>query len=175
MDLRDELLAKLPPELMAGNVGKISEVRWNYDFPITFTIPVGGTTFSSAFRKSASFQVPQEGAFILTNIAVNYSPLAGTTVTPENAPLLVEIRDRQSSRQLMSNPMPIQAFGNGKYPTKLPANMIFMPSAFVELNLSSFADGTVDYTSSTGYINVVLYGVRIRIKDAKDVLGTVFS
>jgi hypothetical protein len=53
--------------------------------------------------------------------------------------------------------------------------MIFMPAAFVEFNLSSFGDGTRDYTTTTGYVNLVCYGVRIRVKDAKDVLGTVFS
>lgn len=175
MNLRDEMLAKLPPELLPGNVGDLSQVRWNYDFPLQFAIPVGQTTFSQATRLVRFFQVPQEGALILTHIALGYESLAGSANTPSGAPLMVEIRDRQSSRQFMSVPLPIGAIGTGKYPTALPAKMIFMPAAFVDFTLSSFADGSYDYTTKTGYINMVCYGVRIRVKDAKDVLGTVFA
>lgn len=175
MGLRAELAAKLPPNLIPGNVGNIDEVRWNYDFPVRFQISVGETTFGQAFRKSAFFQVPQEAALVLTHCAVNFEPLAGSANTPALAPLMVEIRDRQSSRQFMSQPMPIQAFGSGKYPTALPANMIFMPSAFVDTTISSFADGSYDYSSMTGYVNFVFYGVRIRIKDAKEILGSTYG
>lgn len=175
MNLRDEMLAKLPPELLPGNVGDLSQVRWNYDFPIQFAIPVGQTTFGQATRLVQYFQVPQEGALILTHMALGYESLAGSVDTPAGAPLHVEIRDRQSSRQFMSAPLSIGAIGSGKYPTALPAKMIFMPAAFVDFTLTSFADGTYNYTTKTGYLNFVCYGVRIRVKDAKDVLGTVFS
>jgi hypothetical protein len=175
MDLFEELAGKLPPDLMPGNVGNMSSVRWNYDFPLRFVIGVGATIFSSATLLQQAFQVPQEGALILTHLAVAYEPLSGSTDTPEAAPLHIEIRDRQSSRQFMSTPLPIQAIGSGRYPTKLPAKMIFMPTAFVDVEMRSFGDGSANYTDMTGIINLVCYGVRIRVKDAKNILGTVFS
>lgn len=175
MDLFSELAAKLPPDLIPGNVGNMSSVRWNFDFPLRFQIPVGQTVFSSAFKLNQFFQVPQEAALILTHLAVSYEPLSGTAVTPANAPLTIEIRDRQSSRQFMSVPLPIQGIGSGRFPTALPAKMIFMPTAFVDVEMRSFGDGSADYTDMTGVINLVCYGVRIRIKDAKDILGTVFA
>lgn len=175
MDLFSELAAKLPPELMPGNVGNMASVRWNFDFPLKFQIGVGETLFSNATRLYSYFQVPQEAALILTHMAISYEPLAGSANTPAGAPLHVEIRDRQSSRQFMSTYLPLQAIGSGRYPTALPAKMIFMPTAFVDCEIRSFGDGTHDYTTSTGIINLVCYGVRIRVKDAKQIMGTVFS
>lgn len=175
MNLRDEMLAKLPPELLPGNVGRLEEVRWNFDFPMRIAIQAGETTFGQATRFSSFFQVPQEAALVLTHMALAYEPLSGSANTPAGAPLQVEIRDRQSSRQFMSSPISIDAIGTGKYPTALPAKMIFMPAAFVDFTVTSFADGSYNYNTMTGYLNFVCFGVRIRVKDAKDVLGTVFS
>jgi hypothetical protein len=175
MGLFEDLAGKLPPDLMPGNVGTMASVRWNFDFPLRFEIKAGETVFSNATLLQAAFQVPQEAALILTHMAVSFQPLPGTNVTPANAPLHIEIRDRQSSRQFMSKPLPIQAIGSGRFPTILPAKMIFMPTAFVDVEMRSFADGTYDYANMTGFVNMVCYGVRIRIKDAKNILGTVFA
>lgn len=175
MGLFEELAGKLPPELMPGNVGTMASVRWNFDFPLRFKIDAGETVFGNNTLIKAAFQVPQEAALILTHIAMSFEPLDGFTATPANAPLHIEIKDRQSSRQFMSVPLPIQAIGSGRFPTALPAKMIFMPTAFVDVEMRSFADGTFDYSMMTGYVNLVCYGVRIRVQDAKNILGTVFA
>lgn len=168
MGLYEELKAKLPASLMPGNVGTVDNVTWDYTFPVTFNLgtdPVIGP----GFRVTQFFQVQQEAAFILKNVA-----WTANTQNAFLAPLSVELRDRQSSRFFQNTPIPVQAYGDRYLPTQLDSPLYIAPNAFVDITLTTWIPTSVTLVGPISF-TFSFRGVRIRVKDAADVLGNVFG
>lgn len=168
MGLREELAVKIPPHLMPGNVGTAAEVNWIYTFPVSFDLGAAFTVDPNT-SVTAYFQVPQEAAFILKEISWTVDDYTDGTL-----PLQIQIRDRQSSRFFQNTPIPIQNIGPRAWPTKLSTSLIFMPTAFVDVTLSSWIPNAM-VTAGVGKFHFSFSGVRIRVKSASEVLGTVFG
>lgn len=168
MGLYEELKAKLPGSLMPGNVGSVDIVTWDYAFPIMFDL---GTDpeIGPGFRVTKYFQVQQEAAFILKNIT-----WTANSQDAYLAPITVELRDRQSSRFFQNTPIPLQAYGDRYLPTQLDSPLYIAPNAFVDVTLTTFIPQSVILSGPISY-NISFRGVRIRVKDAADVLGNVLG
>ena len=168
MGLYEELKAKLPASLMPGNVGTVDIVTWDYTFPVIFDLG-SNPTIGPGYRLTQSFQVQQEAAFILKNVA-----WTANSQDAYLAPLTVELRDRQSSRFFQNTPIPVQAYGDRYLPTQLDSPLYIAPNAFVDVTLTTWIPTSVTLVGPISY-NFSFRGVRIRVKDAADVLGNVFG
>lgn len=168
MGLYEELKAKLPASLMPGNVGSVDIVTWDYTFPVIFDLGVD-PEIGPGFRVTKFFQVQQEAAFILKN--VTWTANSQDTYL---APLMIELRDRQSSRFFQNTPIPVQAYGDRYLPTQLDSPLYVAPNAFVDVTLSTFIPQAVTIPGRVS-LTFSFRGVRIRVKDAADVLGNVFG
>jgi hypothetical protein len=171
--LEQDLLQKLPSSLIPGNVGNYYDVAWPFEYVVNFdfgTNPTWPTSITQA-NYNQSFQVSQEAAFIVGNISRKcYS---GST-SGELAPLLVQFRDRQSTRQFMDNPIPIQAIAKKTPPTTWEMPLILMPNAFMDVNISSFQT-IAQPTVGSGKITFTFAGYRTRTSDIQNVLSTIFG
>jgi hypothetical protein len=170
MNLRSHLKQFLPPYMMPGNVGGYTEVTWPFWETVSFNF---GTdpSWSSATRQVQSFQVTQEAGWLVTHLA---RKSYGYNTASELAPLQIEIRDRQSSRQFNDRSIPIQMIGRRSKPTVFPTPLLIMPNAFIDVIMSSWVDGTMPTTGS-GRLDLILFGYRIRVGDEDKVLSTVFG
>jgi len=168
MGLYEELKAKLPSSLMPGNVGTVDIVTWDYVFPITFNLG-NNPKIGPGFRVTQFFQVQQEAAFILKNIS-----WTANTQDAYLAPLAIELRDRQSSRFFQNTPIPLQSYGDRYLPTQLDSPLYIAPNAFVDVTLTTWIPTDVNLVGPISY-TFSFRGVRIRVKDAADVLGNVFG
>ena len=98
----------------------------------------------------------------------------GYSTSSELAPLQVEIRDRQSSRQFNDRPIPMQMIGKKSRPTVLPTPLLIMPNAFIDVTVSSWLTGS-QATVGSGKMQFSFYGYRIRVEDADKVMSTIFG
>jgi len=170
MNLRDHLRSFLPPYMVPANVGKITEVTWPFWETVSFDF---GTdpTYNNSTRQTRSFQVTQEAGWMITHLArKSYA----YTNASELAPLQIEIRDRQSSRQFNDRSIPIQMIGRRSKPTIFPTPLLIMPNAFVDVTMTSWLD-TPMTTTGVGRMDLVIFGYRIRVGDEDKVLSTVFG
>ncbi len=173
----DNRMTKLPFYLAPGNVGDINKVIWPFVYPTTrATVPAQGNA-------NASFSVTQEAAFIAVSYMKTVFLLTEEDAGPPPVPFNVQymdpnipgnkatglrfsFRDLQSTREFTNLSIDVDHVGNPRFPTKLPAPMLIMPRANVQ----------VSYTNSSDNIYVVFMsfvGVRIRIEDAYNILSTV--
>jgi len=181
--LEDNLLAAVPSGLVPGNVGKLNDVCWPFDYTVAFNfgdnptyspqLPLTGVQNTAATPAGGlgSFQVTQEAAFICGSISRKC--LSGTT-SGELAPLQMIIRDRQSTRQFMDFPIPIQAIAKKTPPTIWEVPLIFMPNAFVDVQLTSWLSAA-QATIGSGRMVFTFSGYRTRTEDIGTVLSTVFG
>lgn len=167
-ELKDSLQFTLPPYLMPGNVGGYNEVTWPFYFQIDFDLGVN-PTIDSSLRQNRFFQVTQESAFLLMAIEKSMDD-SGIN----NAPIQIEIIDRQSSRRFNNAPVPMQTLGYKGNPTVLPTPMLIMPNAALEVNVTAL-DGVNQPTTSSGLFQLTFFGYRIRVEDAGKVLSTIFG
>lgn len=169
-DLKQNLLRVLPAHMVPGNVGSFNKVTWPFWYQVNFDFGVN-PTWSSATKQTQSFQNTQEAALLLT--AVSRKAYSYTTAS-ELAPVQIEIRDRQSSRQFNDRPIPMQIFGRRSHPTILPTPMLIMPNAFIDVIASSWVPSP-QATVGTGKFQLSFFGYRIRTEDAGAVLSSVFG
>lgn len=151
----------IPAHMMPGNVGENSKVHWPFMFNIEFDLGVD-PIFSAGSRQQKFFQVTQEAGFLLCGISRAHN-LPGTG--GEQAPLGIDIRDRQSSRQLNNNPIPIQVFG--RHSNYLPVHEPFWipPNAYVDITLSYLGDVATDVNDTGGVsskVTLTFWGYRMR-------------
>ena len=170
MDLKQELARKLPVNLMPGNVGDLAKVAWPFWFQANFVFGVT-PTWSAATNQTQSFQVTQEAAFLMMGL---YRDSFSYSTAGELAPLLLQIRDRQSSRLFMDKPMPWQTIGKKSRPSVFQTPMLVMPNAFIDVTLTSFATNQVAAAGSTKQ-QISFFGYRVRVEDADKVLSSVFG
>lgn len=178
--LEQTLMSFLPSGLMPGNVGEIDSVAWPFEYSVDFDFGVnpsyGPLTANSVdgsgnLTAKKSFQVTQEAAFIVGSISRKcYS---GTT-SGELAPLQMIIRDRQSTRQFMDVPIPIQAIAKKTPPTIWEVPLILLPNAFLDIDLSCWLP-TAQATVGSGRMTFTFSGYRTRTDDIGCVLSTIFG
>lgn len=169
--LHDKLKAFLPSYMMPGNVGQINKVSWPFWEVISFNFGVN-PTWSNATRQVQSFNVTQEAGLLITGIT---QKTYGHDNSTDLAPLQVEIRDRQSSRQLNDRAIPLQMFGKRSRTSVLPTPILFLPNAYVDVIMTSWLTTSTMASVGTGKIDLVFSGYRIRVEDQEKVLSTVFG
>lgn len=171
-NLAENLAAILPPELLPANVGHINKVAWEFYYEFTFDL---GTDplIANTLRQRGSVQVSQEAAFIATGIVRHADDY---TEAGDLGPFQIEIQDRQSTRFINDEPIPIQMIGQKGYYTSYPTGFLFMPNAFIDMFFSSWLpNGQSQQTFGDGLHKFILHGYRTRIEDVQNVLSTVFS
>lgn len=167
-ELEALLSNSLPSFLMPGNVGDLTRVRWNYWQTVNFdfgTNPIYGPNT----RQTQSFQVTQEAGLLLMAIGRDSQSY---TNAGDLAPLQIDIKDRQSSRQFNDRPIPIQNIGKKFKPMILASPMLIMPNAFLDFTISSWVPADMQSTG-LGKFSFVAYGLRMRLDDPQAVLSTI--
>jgi hypothetical protein len=183
--LEQDLVRKLPSSLVPGNVGKYYDVCWPFSYTVNFDFGANPTwnsftpnpqVLNSAATPTGglqTFQVTQEAAFIIGMIS--RKSFSGTT-SGELAPLSVIFRDRQSTRQFMDIPIPIQQIAKKTPPTMWEVPLIIMPNAFIDVAVSCFlASGVSQPTLGVSNLSFTFSGYRTRTSDIDTVLSTVFG
>jgi hypothetical protein len=171
--LQESLMGNLPTHMIPGNVGGINEVTWPFLFQINLNLGQDPTIIDSSFVRG-SFQVDQEAAFLMMSISRAHNVDANGQSATINAPLQVEIIDRQSSRRFNNAPMPLQMIGQNSCPSIMPTPMFVQPNAFIDFIVSGIPASPVSYNGS-GSFQLSFYGYRIRTDDAGKVLSTIFA
>lgn len=169
--LEKELRGKLPPYLKPGNVGSYNKVTWPFWSPVSFDFGVN-PTYGPTTRQTRSFQVSQEAALLLMGITRSSEDY---TVASALAPLQIDIKDRQSSRQFNDLPIPLQAIPKDGRQAPLPTPLLLMPNAFIDIVASSWLAAPAAASVGSGKFSLVFFGYRIRTEDAGKVLSSVFG
>lgn len=165
-----QVAAKLRP----GNLGDINRVVWPFWFTTTkVTLPPNTTG-------QGNVTITQEAAFIwLGYTKIVYleqvgNPGAYNYIDPEQPDaagkannLTMSIRDSQSSRTFMNKSIDLNQIGTWKYPTILPTPQLLLPNSNMEFGFSN-SDQNNTYRPF-----VCMYGLRVRIEDAKNILSTI--
>lgn len=170
-ELKQNLDKALPVGLKAGNVGSINRIIWPFWF--SFTAPqLAPNVTSQGFTT-----ITQEAAFVwmaYSKAVFTYSGGNYTYVDPEQAGasgstdgLKFSIRDAQSTRNLHNLPVDMDMVGHPQYPSVLPTPMMFLPNSTIEITYTN------ENPSVTYVPFITLFGYRIRIEDAQNLLSTV--
>lgn len=168
--LEQELLKKLPSALVPGNVGNFYDVAWPFDYTVNFDFGTN-PSYGPTTQQLQSFQVTQEAAFLIGSISRKC--LSGTT-SGELSPLQVLIKDRQSTRQFMDVPIPIQAIAKKTPPSIWEVPLIIMPNAFIDVYVNSWQT-IAQATTGSGRFSITFSGYRTRTTDIDRVLSTIFG
>lgn len=172
-DVSDNLQSFLPPWLQPGNLGDLNRIIWPFFF--TFTAP----QLVPNSNATGIMTVTQEAAFVamsITKAVFKQDPITGlvTYVNPEDpsasglAPnLTVQFKDSQSTRFLTQVPISLDAIGRPSFPTTLPTPILFLPNSQVEASFFN-SDAANQYIPF-----VTLFGYRVRIDEAQNILSTV--
>lgn len=173
--LKKDMNDSLPAALRPGNVGAINRVIWPFWF--TFSAPeLAPQTSSQGF-----FTVTQEAAFVWMSMTKaiykkTVGPTQYTYIDPNDetangeAPgLKWTLRDAQSSRVFSNLPVEMDHFASPSYPFVLPTPILFLPNSTVEMTYQN------DDASATYVPFITMFGYRVRIEDAQNLLGTVIG
>lgn len=175
MSVLSDLQSKIPKHMMPGNVGQNSQVVWPFHFVVEFDLGAN-PIFSAATRLQKFFQVTQDAGFLLCGISRSSS---GFDAGSELAFLGMDLRDRQSSRQFNSTPIPIQAIGRSSKYTRFFDPQWINPGAYVDVTLTSLVNTATLANTSSGGINskitLTFYGYRMRNPQGINQLGTTVS
>jgi hypothetical protein len=169
-------MGNLPQQMRPRNIGEINSVMWPFWF--TFSAPeVAPMSSLSGF-----FSVTQEAGFNMmslckvvfrkSGVGPNFVYTAIDAEQPDCAlsnanGLTVTLRDAQSSRVFMSQPLPIDMIGPAEWPFVLPSPQFLLPNATMEIvyQNSNATDTFVPF--------VTVFGYRVRIEDANKILSTI--
>lgn len=157
--------------MKAGNVGAINRIIWPFWF--TFTAPqLAPNVTSQGFTT-----ITQEAAFVwmaYSKVVFEFSGGNYSYVDPEQAGasgstdgLKMAIRDAQSTRNLHNLPVDMDMIGHPQYPSVLPTPMLFLPNSTVEITYAN------ENQTKTYVPFITLFGYRMRIEDAQNLLSTV--
>lgn len=170
--LEDNLLSCLPSGLIPGNVGSYESVAWPFSYTVQFDFGNPPLTITPNTRQTQSFQVTQEAAFICGEISRKC--LDGSTCG-ELAPWQILIKDRQSTRQFMDFPIPLQAIAKKTPPTVWEVPLIIMPSAFIDVEVSTWIPNNQFSGGQSTKFSITFSGYRTRTSDIGTVLSTIFG
>jgi len=176
--LHNELNQALPDKLKPGNVGDINKIIWPFWF--TFTAPVlpintGSNGFVTITQEAAFIWMStSKTVFKRTGAAPNYVYTAIDGANPDDDlssanNLTVSIRDAQSSRVFMGSPIEIDDIGPANEPSVLPTPQFIMPNATIECAFQN------NHASNVYVPWITLFGYRIRIENAENLLSTIFG
>lgn len=171
--LRESLLGNLPEHMMPGNVGGINEVTWPFYFQAQLDFGDDPTISQTSIVKSF-FQVDQEAAFLLMSVERTHNQDADGASATQNAPIQIDLIDRQSSRRFSSQNIPLQGIGFNSLPSIFPTPFYLQPNAFLDITASGMNITPQDFTGS-GLFTLSFFGYRIRTEDAGKVLSTIFQ
>jgi hypothetical protein len=174
-DLHRNIKRNVPSRLMPGNVGDINRVIWPFWF--TFTAPelVPNQTATAAFA------VSQEASFIamaFTKVVFKRTGVGPYTYTAidqsqeDNAVgdangLKFQFRDAQSSRVFSQTVVPLDAFGDPRFPSTFQTPLMFLPNSTVECVYSN-SDATATYVPW-----ITMFGYRVRLENAEQILSLI--
>lgn len=167
--LQSSLQSALPSYMNPSNIGDINKVSWFFWENMTFDFGAN-PVLTPATRQTQNFQVSQEGAFLIMAITRNYNSY---TTAGNLGPWMLQLSDRQSARQFMNAPIPIQMIGTLGNPLIFPTPMLLLPNAFLDGVMSTTA--TNQATEGASQHTFSFFGYRIRVQDAEAVLGTIFA
>lgn len=170
MNLKEQLAKVLPARLLPGNVGDLNEVTWPFWYTGTFDFGIN-PTYGPQTKSLQSFQVSNEAAFLLMAIG---RKAWDNTNAGDLAPLQVEVRDRQSSRQFNDRPMTIQNIGKKSRKSILPTPMLIQQNAFMDITVTSWLPAAMT-TVGNGKHEIYFFGYRIRGEDIKKAYSTIFG
>ena len=83
--------------------------------------------------------------------------------------LSYSLRDSQSSREFHNIPMPLDMIGTWEDPTPVYNPVMFLPNSNIEWN---FQNNNADLTYK---VFVTMFGYRLRIEGAREILSTVIG
>jgi hypothetical protein len=167
-DLKSNLSKILPKRMLPTNVGSYKQILLPFHYNVEFNLGLN-PTFTPTFRANEKFQVTQEAGFLLTKISRTWRNRSAGF----NAPVSVTIRDNQSSRQFNNTPIPIQQIGYAGCPLTLETPFLFMPNAYIGIELTSWIDNTWQIQGD-GYQELTFMGYRISVQDAQYVTDSIF-
>lgn len=170
MNLLEQLKQIVPAHLLPGNVGDIDKVTWQFFYPITFDFGLN-PTYTTGTKQVQNFQVSNEAAFLL--MAIGRKAWDNTNAS-DLAPLQIEIRDRQSSRQFNDRPIPLQMIGKKSRRTVIPTPMLIAPNAFIDVTMTSFVTADMP-TTGIGKHELYFFGYRIRGEDMNKLYANIFG
>lgn len=176
-DVLTNLRNVLPDYLVPGNIGDVNRVVWPFWFTnITPELPaaVGGTQSQA----TGTVTITQEAAFIVTafmkSVFIHDTVLNTFTYVDPSQPgqdgltpgLSMTLKDAQSSRVFMSNPIDFDTVGDGIYPLELPTPLMFLPNSIIQTQLFN--------SSGNSYVPWITFlGVRCRIEDAQRIMSLI--
>jgi hypothetical protein len=171
--LKQDLDRALPASLRPGNVGSINRVIWPFFF--TFSAPeLAPNSASQGFTT-----ITQEAAFVWMSYSkAIYKKTAGPTqytyVDPNDYAgagqadgLKFVFKDAQSTRVFHNQPLEIDMVGVPEFPSVLPTPILFLPNSTIEVTYQN------DNATDTFVPFITLFGYRVRIEDAQNILSTV--
>lgn len=170
-DLKQNMDRALPNGLVPGNVGAINRIIWPFWFTFSAAELAPNVTTQSFTT------VTQEAAFVwMAYSKAVYTVSAGvyTYVDPEQAGasgstdgLKFSLRDAQSTRTFQNIPLDMDMVGSPQYISTLPTPSLFLPNSTIEVTYTN-------ENATTTYVPfITLFGYRIRIEDANNLLSTV--
>ena len=166
----------LPQYMMPVNVGGINEIAWPFFFQIPFDATLILPNLSQTSILKGSFQIDQEAAFVLMSITRSHDTDAAGNSATLDAPIQVDLIDRQSSRRFQTGPVPIQQFGFNSNPAILPTGMLLYPNAFLDVNVTGVPLVPQDWSQAgSPTFALSFFGYRTRIENADKVLSTIFG
>lgn len=169
MGLMDSI-NNLPARMRPSNVGNIDKVTWPFYFTLTFDFGTN-PTYGPNTKQVQSFQVSNEAAYLLR--IIGRKPWDSTNAS-DLAPLQIELRDRQSSRQFNDRPIPLQNIGKKFLPSELSTPMILAPNAFFEVTMTSWLLAN-QASVGIGKHEIYFSGYRIRAEDMKKTYSAIFG
>jgi hypothetical protein len=166
----------LPAHMIPGNLGQFTNVIW----PFWFTF----STAELAPNTGANTQVTitQEAAFILmsltktvfkrTGVPGAYIYTAVNALDPNEGvnnanDLRFTLRDAQSSRVFLGQPMSLDEIGCAEYPTVLPTTQYIQPNSTIECIYQN-NDAAAVYVPF-----LTMFGYRVRSEYAQQLLSTI--
>ena len=169
-------MMNLPSQFRPGNLGDINRVVWPFWFTTSKVTLVPNST------AQGNITITQEAAFIwLSYTKTVYLEEVGVPgnynfIDPEQPDsagksnnLTMSIRDSQSTRTFMNLSIDINQVGYWKYPTMLPTPQLILPNSNIEFQFSN------NDQDNTYRPYITMFGLRVRIEDAKDILSTISS
>ena len=83
--------------------------------------------------------------------------------------LFYSLRDAQSTRQFVQQPVALDHVGRPQFPTVLPTPQIFLPNSTIEIEWFN------NHTANTYLPIMVFFGYRVRWDGSKDLLSTIYG
>lgn len=161
--LRDHLAGLLPDDIMPSNVGALDEVMWPFFYKVDIDFGSGEFIYDNNTKGEGTFRVGNEGNFLLCGI---FRDNADYDTAGYQAPLLMTIRDDQSSRQLNTEAIPVQTIGTKGRPLKFKTPYLMYENAQITVLMKSWLPtGSAVEVDGSGKQTFVFFGYRIRSKE----------